>query len=107
MSKKGTITGAEKVIDTFGQSAQAKKMQPPISKEEKAKREAQGNTQGRQGAKKPRINLALTTDNYNFVRRFSKCRGQSQIDFINSIIENYKQEHIKELEKIEELIKTL
>ena len=108
MSRKGqTIAGAEKVITTFEQSAKSKKIQPPTSAAEKAEREAAGNTQGRTGCHKPRINFAFTTSNYEFVKRFSKCKGQNMTDFINSIIESYQKEHQKELEEIERILTKL
>lgn len=105
MSKKPEqIGGTERAFNTFAQSAKAKKTQPVASEAEKAQRKAEGRTRGRTGCKADRINLAFTVDNYNFVKRFARCKGMSMTDFVNYIIEEYRKSNQKEFEKIEEFI---
>ena len=67
--------------------------------EEKARREAEGRTQGCKGCKAPRINLALTSDNWEFLQRFKGIVDKTPTAFINSIIETYRTEHAGELAK--------
>ena len=72
-----------------------KTRQGTATPEEKAAREAEGRTQGRKGCKAPRINLALTADNWEFINNFKG--GQPATKLINNIIEIYRKEHAAEL----------
>ena len=115
MSRKGqTIAGAEKasgsaekVFSSYERSAKPKKVQPPTSEEEKAQRKAEGRTMGRTGCHKDRINLAFTVDNYKFVKRYSKCLGLNMTDFVNHIIEEYRNANIKKFDELEKRINEL
>ena len=72
-----------------------KTRQGTATPEEKATREAEGRTQGRKGCKAPRINLALTADNWEFINNFKG--GQPATKLINNIIETYRKEHADDL----------
>ena len=50
-----------------------------------------GSTQGRKGEKLKRINLAFDDENYEYVRLESRRRGKSITQFVNEIIEEYRQ----------------
>lgn len=43
-------------------------------------------TQGQKGVKAPRINLAFTPANYDFVHVMSRIRGQNMTQFINDVL---------------------
>lgn len=112
MSRKGqTITGTEKatgqaakLATSYQRSARPKKVQPPTSEEEKEQRKATGRTMGRKGCYKDRINMAFTVDNYEFVKRFSRCKGMNMTDFVNYIIDEYREANKADFEKIEAFI---
>jgi hypothetical protein len=63
------------------------KEQTPASPEEKAWREAEGRTQGRKGCEMPRVNLALRTPIYIYVRTMSKVTGRSMLAFVNDVLQ--------------------
>lgn len=50
-----------------------------------------GSTQGRKGEKLKRINLAFDDENHEYVRLESRRRGRSITQFVNEIIEEYRQ----------------
>lgn len=49
-----------------------------------------GSTQGRNGEKLKRINLAFSDENHDYVRLESRRRGKSITQFVNAIIEEYR-----------------
>lgn len=51
-----------------------------------------GTTQGVKGKKLPRINMAFSSDTYEYIKRESRIRGLSATAFVNYIIEEYKKE---------------
>lgn len=105
MSKKEqAILGTEKVFASFEQSAKAKKVQPPTSEAEKIQRKAEGRTKGRAGCYTDRINMAFTVDNYQFIKRFHKLRGENMTEFVNHIIDDYRAQHTKDFEAFEKFI---
>ena len=98
------LQGIERTFTSFEKSTKPKKTQPPTSEAEKIQRKAEGRTRGRTGCKKDRINLAFTVDNYIFVKKYSKFRGEDMTAFVNHIIEDYREQHIKEFEAFEKFI---
>lgn len=105
MSKgQQTIKGAEKTSTLYQAAAKQKKTQPTTSEAERIQRKAAGKTQGRTGCKADRINLAFTVENYEFVKRFCKLRGLNMTEFVNHIIDDYRNQHIKEFEEFEKFL---
>ncbi len=51
-----------------------------------------GTTQGIKGKKLPRINMAFSSETYEYIKRESRIRGLSATAFVNYIIEEYKKE---------------
>ena len=102
--KEQNIGGTERVFATFEQSAKTKKLHPTVSDAEAEERKKEGRTQGAKGAKLNRINFAFTPDNYEFVRRYCKLRGQNMTQFLNHIIEDYRERNIKEFEAFEKFV---
>ena len=99
-----TTGAAQKLTTSYEKSAKPKKVQPPTSEEEKAQRKAEGRTMGRTGCKKDRINLAFTVENYEFIKRFARCKGLNMTDFVNLIIEESREANKADFEKIEAFI---
>lgn len=81
--------------------------QKAATPEEKAEREAEGRTQGRKGCKAPRINIAFTSDNWEFLRVMAKLKGQNMTQFCNEIIKQYREEHGETYEKAKKLAEEL
>lgn len=44
-------------------------------------------TQGRKGKKLPRINMAFTPENHEYIKRVSRQEGKSITQYINGLIE--------------------
>lgn len=51
------------------------------------------NTSGKKGVKLPRINLAFSPSNYEYIKTMSQVRGQSATDFVNDIIKKDLESH--------------
>lgn len=54
---------------------------------------------GRKGVKLPRINLAFTPSNYEFIKTMAQVRGQSLTEFVNDMLEEIRIEHADVYEK--------
>lgn len=52
-----------------------------------------GRTSGRKGLKLPRINLAFTPDNYEYVSIMARVRGESLTDFVNAVLRKHREDH--------------
>ena len=52
-----------------------------------------GKTQGVKGLKSPRINLALTTPNYEYVKIMAGASGLTMTEFINGCIGAHRESH--------------
>ena len=66
-----------------------------------AEREARINsmrTKGAKGCRLPRMNLALTEDNFQFVRSVGGAAGLTNSEFINSVLDEYKKNHPEAVE---------
>ena len=50
-------------------------------------------TTGLKGVKLPRINLAFSPTNYDFVQTMARVRGESMTDFINFIMNEAREKH--------------
>ena len=53
-----------------------------------------GDTQGRRGAKLPRINLAFSTVNHEFIRREAKREGVSITFYLNTLLDKVRRGEI-------------
>lgn len=50
-------------------------------------------TNGRKGLHLPRINLAFSPDNYDYITTMARVRGENLTQFVNKIISEHKAEH--------------
>lgn len=56
-------------------------------------------TTGLKGVKLPRINLAFSPTNYDFVQTMARVRGESMTDFINFIMNEAREKHAETYKK--------
>lgn len=62
-------------------------------------------TQGRKGAKLPRINMAFPKENLDFLRVMSSIRGQSITRYVNDLIEQDMERNVEIYEKAKQLVR--
>lgn len=56
-------------------------------------------TSGKKGVKLPRINLAFTPANYEFIKIMAQVRGQSLTEFVNDMLTEARTQHADIYEK--------
>ena len=61
-------------------------------------------TQGRKGAKMPRINMAFTPSNLDFLRIMAGIKGQSITRYVNALVEKEREENGATYEAAKKLI---
>lgn len=61
-------------------------------------------TQGRKGAKLPRINMAFPQESLDFLRVMSSIRGQSITRYVNDLIEQDMLRNAETYEKAKQLV---
>ena len=57
---------------------------------------------GRKGIKLPRINLAFTPENYEYIQTMSRVRGESLTAFVNWMVKTHKDQNIEMYNKARE-----
>lgn len=67
--------------------------------EEKEQFMATMKTSGRGGLKLPRINLAFTPENYEYIQIMSRVSGESMTQFVNYALHQHMKEHMDVYEK--------
>lgn len=75
------------------------RQQGKANPQEAAQREQDMTTQGRKGCKLPRVNMAFSTDNYNFIKVMAKATGRNMTEFINDLVTAYRNEHPEFMDK--------
>lgn len=50
-------------------------------------------TSGKKGVKLPRINLAFTPANYEFIKIMAQVRGQNLTEFVNDVLKEARESH--------------
>lgn len=50
-------------------------------------------TSGKKGLKLPRINLAFTPANYEFIKIMAQVRGQNLTEFVNDMLQEARESH--------------
>ena len=86
-------TRAKRVSENINQATGGRGTQTEAGDEEKAKRDREGKTQGRKGCKQARINMAFTAENYKFIQFTARYKGMNLTQFVNFVIEQYREEH--------------
>ena len=62
---------------------------------------------GRKGLKLPRINMAFSPDNYEYIRRMARARGETITACLNWIIKEHRDQNQETYNKILEFLDTL
>ena len=101
----GINTG--RVYGTIETATTQRGQQGTASLQEKADRAAELRTQGRKGCKAPRINMAFTPENHQFIKTISRISGYTMTEFTNIVIERYRTEHPELYEKAKDIIDNL
>lgn len=101
MANKKDFSGINtgQVFTQLERATSQKGKQPEVSPQEKAEREATMHTQGRKGCAAKRINMAFSTDNYQFLKVMASASGRTMTDMCNLIISAYRREHPEILAK--------
>ena len=50
-------------------------------------------TAGRKGAKLPRINMAFTRQNYDYINTMAKASGLNLTEFVNKVMDAHREGH--------------
>lgn len=72
------------------------------TEEEKQAYLKQGKSSGRRGIKLPRINVAFTLDNYEYVQIMARATGQTMTAFINQVLDQHRAAHADTLERMQQ-----
>ena len=98
-----TINTSSRVYDAITEATRRTGQQDTAPAEEAEERKAGRKTQGRKGVKLPRINLAVSSLNYDYIKVCSRQAGITQIEFVNRIIDQYREAHAEEYETAKKL----
>lgn len=95
MAVKKDFTGINtgRVFGTIETATAEKGQQGTASLQEQQERAEKLQTQGRKGCKLPRVNMAFTPENHEFIKIMASVTGQSMTQFTNIVIERYRNEH--------------
>lgn len=77
-----------------------RKMQTPASREEADERMAHMQTRGRKGVHLPRINMAFTPENHDFIKTMSVVTCQTMTEFLNDVIKQYREVYSQDYDEI-------
>lgn len=61
-------------------------------------------TRGRKGVKMPRINMAFTPSNLDFIKVMAAIRGQTMTQFVNTLVERERTTRGEEYERAKQLV---
>lgn len=101
MAKDFSNLNTERMYDAVSKATGEKNTRSTAGEQEAAERAATFRTRGRKGCKMPRMNMAFTPQNRNFISIMAKASGLSMTQYTNAIIAAYQKEHPELLEKAE------
>lgn len=84
--------------------------QTPATEEEAEARKALMQTRGRKGVHLPRINMAFTPENHDYIKTMALITGQTMTEFLNDIITEYRvqyDENYGEIAKMREKVNAM
>ena len=87
--------------------AKNRKMQTPANREEAKERMTLMQTRGRKGVHLPRINMAFTPENHDFIKTMAFVTGKSMADFLNHIVTEYRKEYGQDYDAVLEMRKRI
>ena len=56
-------------------------------------------TAGRKGLRLPRINMAFAPELYDYIKTMSKVSGMTLTEFVNTVLNQYMNDHREQYEK--------
>lgn len=105
--KKKDLESELKAVKIEMQQRQGSKAHPVVTPEELKRRKAEGKTRGAKGAKLDRINMAFTSDNFDYIRIMSGVCGQTMTAFVNDVIAQHREEHPEQFEQARAIIESM
>lgn len=82
------------IADATAEEKNTRKPRKTYTEEEAAEIMQTLHTVGRKGIKLPRINLAFTSENYDYINIMSRVRGENLTEFVNAIIQKHRETHM-------------
>ena len=107
MAKDFSGINTGRVYDNIEKATAKRQQQGTASPQEQAQRKAEGRTQGRKGCKAPRINLAFTTENHEFIKVMARATGRTMTEFTNLVITAYRNEHPEMMQQARSFLDTV
>lgn len=108
MTKDFSGVSAQRVYNTIEEATkETKPERKTYSEEEAVKFMQECKTAGRKGVKMPRINLAFTPDNYEYIKTMAQVRGESLTEFVNYILRQSMTDNMEVYEKAREFKQSL
>ena len=95
------------VFSAIAEATAEGKERKTYTPEEAAALIAAGDTRGRKGVKMPRISLAVTPDNLEYIKIMCRTTGQTYQEFMNTVITQHKENHAETYNKAKELLRDL
>lgn len=90
---------------TIAKATRGTGKQTPANEQETLERVELMQTRGRKGVHAPRINMAFTATNHDFIKTMASVLGVTMTQFTNYVIETYRNEHGESYSKIIEMRK--
>lgn len=88
------------MMNDIATATATKGQQGTATPQEQAQRAAEMRTQGRKGCKLPRINVAFSPENHEFIRIMAGISGQTMTELINDIIADCRKRNLDKLESV-------
>ena len=106
------ITQAAAGTNTFIEAAYCERKISEYTSEEYTEEEAEAfldtfQSAGRKGLKLPRINMAFSPENYEYIRRMARARGETLTTCLNWMIKEHRDQNQDTYQKILEFLETL
>ena len=91
---------AQEVQDTQEKQEKQRKPRKRYTAEEAQKiLESGRNAKGLGGVKMPRMNMAFTPQNYDFIATLATARGQNYTEFVNHMVDLYREQYKDQYEQ--------
>ena len=109
MASKKDFSGINtgRVYEAIEQATSQRAQQGTASPQEQARRRTEMKTQGRKGCELPRINMAFSPENHEFLTVMARVSGMSITNFANRIIAEYRESHSELFEQAQGIIKKI
>lgn len=109
MPKKKDFSNIDtgRVFSAVEQATKDKGKNPTASPAEAKARAEAMQTQGRKGCKMPRITMAFTPSNHEFITVMARASGRTLTDFTNLVIAAYRREHPEIMEQARGFLDTI